>query len=249
MRSFLTVLGVIIGTGAVIGVGSIIAGLDGAITGLFRGFGPNTIIVTKTTAMGNSTREEREPQAADFGKRPRHRGALSLGGAREPLPDARRRHAPGPLQGQRLLQHPDGRHGRGLRVRRHHHEVRPLLHRYGKLASHARGGDRRGYPEAPAARRGPGGQMDRCGRPRVRSGRRDGPARRRSCPARGQPRPASVLHHAQDVPQREGAHADRDRLSRHGGPGPGRDPRACCGWSAACRSMRPTTSPSPPPSR
>jgi len=59
MRSFLTVLGVIIGTGAVIGVGSIIAGLDGAITGLIRSFGPETIIVTKTTAMGNSTREER----------------------------------------------------------------------------------------------------------------------------------------------------------------------------------------------
>jgi putative ABC transport system permease protein len=59
LRSFLTVLGVIIGTGAVIGVGSIIAGLDGAITGLLRSFGPNTIIVTKTTAMGNATREER----------------------------------------------------------------------------------------------------------------------------------------------------------------------------------------------
>src|SRR5947207_15577562 len=59
LGSFLTVLGVIIGTGAVIGVGSIIAGLDGAITGLLRSFGPNTIIVTKTTAMGNSTREER----------------------------------------------------------------------------------------------------------------------------------------------------------------------------------------------
>src|SRR5438477_11996054 len=59
MRSFLTVLGVIIGTGAVIGVGSIIAGLDGAITGLLRSFGPNTVIVTKTTAMGNATREER----------------------------------------------------------------------------------------------------------------------------------------------------------------------------------------------
>ncbi|HWC99926.1 MAG TPA: ABC transporter permease [Candidatus Sulfopaludibacter sp.] len=59
MRSFLTVLGVIIGTGAVIGVGSIIAGLDGAITGLIRTFGPETIIVTKTTAMGNATREER----------------------------------------------------------------------------------------------------------------------------------------------------------------------------------------------
>src|SRR6059058_118095 len=59
LRSFLTVLGVIIGTGAVIGVGSIIAGLDGAITNLLRSFGPNTIIVTKTTAMGNPTREER----------------------------------------------------------------------------------------------------------------------------------------------------------------------------------------------
>ena len=60
LRSFLTVLGVIIGTGAVIGVGSIIAGLDGAISGMLRSFGPNTIIVTKTTAMGNATRAERQ---------------------------------------------------------------------------------------------------------------------------------------------------------------------------------------------
>src|ERR1041384_1986876 len=59
LRSFLTVLGVIIGTGAVIGVGSIIAGLDGAITGLMRSMGPDTVIVTKTAAMGQATREER----------------------------------------------------------------------------------------------------------------------------------------------------------------------------------------------
>ena len=59
LRSFLTVLGVIIGTGAVIGVGSIIAGLDGAISNLMRSFGPSTIIVTKTPAMGESTRDER----------------------------------------------------------------------------------------------------------------------------------------------------------------------------------------------
>jgi putative ABC transport system permease protein len=59
LRSFLTVLGVIIGTGAVIGVGSIIAGLDGAITGLMRSMGPDTVIVTKTRAMGQPTREER----------------------------------------------------------------------------------------------------------------------------------------------------------------------------------------------
>ena len=62
LRSFLTILGVIIGTGAVIGVGSIIAGLDGAITGLLRSFGPDTVIVTKTTALGHATRDERRRQ-------------------------------------------------------------------------------------------------------------------------------------------------------------------------------------------
>ena len=58
MRSFLTVLGVIIGTGAVIGVGSIIAGLDGAITAVLKSFGPDTIIVLRGSAMGNWTPEE-----------------------------------------------------------------------------------------------------------------------------------------------------------------------------------------------
>jgi putative ABC transport system permease protein len=61
LRSFLTVLGVIIGTGAVIGVGSIIAGLDGAITGILRSFGPNTLIVFKFSPgvrFGNLTPEE-----------------------------------------------------------------------------------------------------------------------------------------------------------------------------------------------
>lgn len=47
LRAFLTVLGVIIGTGTIIGVGSIIAGLDGAITDILRSFGPNTMIVFK----------------------------------------------------------------------------------------------------------------------------------------------------------------------------------------------------------
>jgi len=47
MRSFLTVLGVIIGTGTIIGVGSIIAGLDGAITNVIRSFGTNTAIIFK----------------------------------------------------------------------------------------------------------------------------------------------------------------------------------------------------------
>jgi putative ABC transport system permease protein len=62
MRAFLTVLGVIIGTGTIIGVGSILAGLDGAITEAIRSFGANTIIVFKFPAafrMRNLTPEER----------------------------------------------------------------------------------------------------------------------------------------------------------------------------------------------
>ncbi|HWR54371.1 MAG TPA: ABC transporter permease [Bryobacteraceae bacterium] len=47
MRSFLTVLGVIIGTGTMIGVGSIITGLDATITEIVRSFGPTTIIAFK----------------------------------------------------------------------------------------------------------------------------------------------------------------------------------------------------------
>ncbi len=62
IRSFLTVLGVIIGTGTIIAVGSILAGLDGAVTGVIRSFGTNTAIVFKMK-MGPSfsgrTAEER----------------------------------------------------------------------------------------------------------------------------------------------------------------------------------------------
>src|SRR5579885_1711626 len=47
VRSFLTVLGVIIGTGTIIAVGSILAGMDGAVTGVIRSMGTNTAIVFK----------------------------------------------------------------------------------------------------------------------------------------------------------------------------------------------------------
>ena len=47
MRSFLTVLGVIIGTGTIIAIGSILTGLDGAVTGVIRSMGTNTAIVFK----------------------------------------------------------------------------------------------------------------------------------------------------------------------------------------------------------
>jgi putative ABC transport system permease protein len=59
MRSFLTVLGVIIGTGTIIGVGSIIAGLDGAVTGVLRSFGTNTAMIFKAPiAFHRLTAEE-----------------------------------------------------------------------------------------------------------------------------------------------------------------------------------------------
>ncbi|MGA2328585.1 MAG: ABC transporter permease [Bryobacteraceae bacterium] len=59
LRSFLTVLGVIIGTATVIAVGSIITGLDSAITNIFRSFGPTTLIVFKfQIGFRNVSREE-----------------------------------------------------------------------------------------------------------------------------------------------------------------------------------------------
>jgi putative ABC transport system permease protein len=59
MRSFLTVLGVIIGTGTIIAVGSIIAGLDGAVTGVIRSFGTNTAMIFKfPIGIHNATADE-----------------------------------------------------------------------------------------------------------------------------------------------------------------------------------------------
>src|SRR2546426_273288 len=47
LRAFLTVLGVIVGTGTIIGVGAILTGFDSTIAGVLRSFGPNSIIVFK----------------------------------------------------------------------------------------------------------------------------------------------------------------------------------------------------------
>src|SRR5581483_3481913 len=72
LRSFLTVLGVIIGTATVIGVGSIITGLDGAITSFVRAFGPDAIIVLKVNG----------DFAADNGPEIRHRKPLTYQNAK-----------------------------------------------------------------------------------------------------------------------------------------------------------------------
>jgi putative ABC transport system permease protein len=62
LRSFLTVLGVIIGTGTIIGVGSIITGMDGAFSNAMRTFGTETMVVFKFAVgprFGNRSAEER----------------------------------------------------------------------------------------------------------------------------------------------------------------------------------------------
>jgi putative ABC transport system permease protein len=62
VRSFLTLLGVMIGTGTIIGVGSIVTGLDSAVTGAIRSLGTNTAIVMKIGPSfgGGRTPEERQ---------------------------------------------------------------------------------------------------------------------------------------------------------------------------------------------
>ncbi|MBV8553376.1 MAG: ABC transporter permease [Acidobacteriaceae bacterium] len=47
LRAVLTVLGVVMGTGTIIGVGSILTGLDSTIANAIESFGPNTIMVFK----------------------------------------------------------------------------------------------------------------------------------------------------------------------------------------------------------
>jgi putative ABC transport system permease protein len=62
MRAFLTVLGVIIGTGTIIGVSAILTGFDQSMTSVLRSFGPNSIIVFKFPVgfhVGNLSPEER----------------------------------------------------------------------------------------------------------------------------------------------------------------------------------------------
>src|SRR5689334_15755701 len=60
-RSFLTLLGVMIGTGTIIGVGSILTGLDGAVTGAIRSLGTNTAMVMRIGPSfgGGRTPEQR----------------------------------------------------------------------------------------------------------------------------------------------------------------------------------------------
>ena len=69
LRAFLTVVGVIIGTGTIIGVGAIMTGFDTSMTAVLRSFGPNSIIVFKFPVgfrVGNLSPEERTRKNLTF---------------------------------------------------------------------------------------------------------------------------------------------------------------------------------------
>ncbi len=70
VRSFLTVLGVIIGTGSIIGVGSILAGIDGAVTGTISSLGTNAILIQKNDPFGGRRRgdDPRKPLTWEQGQ-------------------------------------------------------------------------------------------------------------------------------------------------------------------------------------
>ncbi len=116
MRSFLTVLGVIIGSGTIIAVGSIIAGLDSSISGIFEGLGANSAMAFKVPPLsGNLTPEElnRKPLTYEDGV-----------AIEERCPDVAQRESvvvssryvsgagaePGEIQRQRHVQHDPARH-------------------------------------------------------------------------------------------------------------------------------------------
>lgn len=68
LRTALTMLGVIIGTGTIIGVGAILTGFDGAVTNVIRSLGPNTIVVSRTPAFQTTdlTPEQRARKQFEF---------------------------------------------------------------------------------------------------------------------------------------------------------------------------------------
>ena len=51
LRSLLTMLGVVMGVGTILAVGSILTGFDGAVTNVLKSFGPNAIIVSREPAF------------------------------------------------------------------------------------------------------------------------------------------------------------------------------------------------------
>jgi putative ABC transport system permease protein len=66
LRAFLTVLGIVMGTGTIIGVGAILTGFDSSVTAVLSSFGPNSVIIFKFPAGRVSPPTPQERSRKDF---------------------------------------------------------------------------------------------------------------------------------------------------------------------------------------
>ena len=161
MRSFLTVLGVIIGTGTVIAVGSIITGLDRSITDIIRSFGPTTIIVFKfKIGFRNVTREEfmRKPLTLDNARAIMERCPSCQYVSPYLMADFHEIHH-AKYKGNEMYNIDMGGTEEGYAGRRHGHEVRPIPQRHRQPPPPARMRDRRGRAEVVVSQSGPVGKV------------------------------------------------------------------------------------------
>ena len=134
MRAFLTVLGVIIGTGTIIGVAAILTGFDANMTAVLRSFGPNSIIVFKFPVgfrVNNLSPEERTRKNLTYENASASARALQERGKclRHALPD--QRHGQRQVHGKRHVRHQPVRRGGRLcdRQRAGGYPRGALLHR------------------------------------------------------------------------------------------------------------------------
>ena len=255
MRAFLTVLGVIIGTGTIIGVAAILTGFDATMTAVLRSFGPNSIIVFKFPG-GLPRHQSQPPKSArartsptrtpcTFASAASQRGGCLLHAVpQRPTSSMSITRATTcttstcsawrkPTRRQRAGGYPPG----------------PLLHRRREPPSLARGRDRRRYREGSVRQRGPHRQGHQRGWPRVHSDRHHAAAGGVVLRRHRQPRAAALRHHAEDVPQRARERHRGDRLRRAHCRRRWTKCAPCCASTGACPTASPTTSRSPPPSR
>ena len=169
--------------------------------------------------MGHATREELRAQAAHLRERARHRGALPVGGARQPLPvpDRQRRSTRARYKGNDLYNVEIGGTEEGyaaggttMKYGRFFTDIENLHHM--PVVVIGEDVQKQLLPDEDPV----GKWIDVDGHEFEVIGVMERPGRLVPRPGR-HPRPGPVLHHAQDVPQRAGEHAHRDRQAGHDG--------------------------------
>ncbi len=125
-------LGVIIGTGTIIGVGSILTGFDSAVTNVLKSFGTDTIIAFKFkigVRFGNLSPEERKRKPLSYENAMAIKERCPSVAHVSPYLFPSRGFHKARYKGNDLLQTRYGRHRSQLRRRRSgRNEVWPFLH-------------------------------------------------------------------------------------------------------------------------